>query len=246
MISLTELKWRILKKVNPEIPIFIETDRNHIQGSIHICEKTEFNKYNVIRGWFIRDRNRENNSVALLAETDETKELFSEKSWKGFYKSQLEYARNWVLNKFPILIHNSNNDFSAGIFPKDKLNYNAFVEIVPSITTVRDILSLAEKNLLQLGILLFPYTDEYKEITFYFTHINGIGINRKSFIYSGREIKSGEAVIINLNRTVENSGNDEICDFSLYRPLAQNSWPKKPSPNLFHSLISERRKTYEK
>ena len=230
----------VLRRLNPELPVFVETEENHIQGSIQFKYG---NYYDSCIGYLFTDLSRKRQN--FIVETDETCELFSEEDWKdNNYSSKTGYIKDWLLDKFPrlnnIIVNPYSRDMIPGYFGEiilDKINQVS--DIFPDIFSEE----VYREKTLGKYIILLPYTD-FGGVHFHTTLFNGIGINKREFTYSGQTIKRGEALIINTSLGYRRG--TEICDFSLYRPYALNPRPKKPSQDLFHCLISERRKTYEK
>ena len=221
----------VLGRLNPNLPVFVETEENYIRGSIQF----KYGNYDKCTGYLFTDLSRKRQH--FIVETDETRELFSEEDWKdNNYSYKTGYIKDWLLDRFPRLNNILVNPYSRNM---NTITGCCFGKIlIDKINQVSDIFpeEIYREKTFEKHIILLPYTD-FGGIHFHATLFNGIGINKREFTYSGQTIKRGEALIINLNRNeIGDRGGTEICDFSLYRPYALNPRPKKYSQDLFRTL----------
>ena len=245
MLHYSDFVEKILKRLPEDMLVLLEKD-GHITSPIWFdVEKLECQD----DIYCVRKNQK---TLERFFELDE--ELFPEDMWEDHYCCASDYAEDWIKNEYEkffgegqigvtrgtcneIFLANGNagigydnyGDCTVGMLVEDFMNH------------LKN-LNSKDKSSACFYELYFPY--ESDGISFKFTLLNGIGLN-KTMIPQRPYIGIGKALIININPKMKDRKN-EICDFSLFQNNYHQPWPKKYSPLLYHCLISERRETNEK
>ena len=245
MLLYSDFVEKVLKRLPEDMLVLLEKD-GHITSPIWFdVEKLEYpdDIYCVKKG---------RQTVERFFELDE--ELFPEDMWEDHYRCASDYAEDWVQSEFEKFSRESQISVTRGMCNELTLvcnnagiGYDNYGDCTVGML-IEDYMnywkSLEPNNRLFLGYYELYFPHESDGISFKFTLLNGIGLN-KMMIPQRPYIGIGKALIININPKMKDPKN-EICDFSLFQNNYHQPWPRKYSPILYHSLISERRKTNEK
>ena len=230
----------ILKILPKNMPVFLESVGHYIYPIYFNLEVHQNGEDTV---FLIRDNQR---TLLDYIIEDPDKELITDDDMENSnYSSKQDCLRDWV--SCYLITDRQVSVYKSTIYSSREEKVNLVVGYNydgPRAFTVKEIVNndRIQAHHKQLPIT-FKHEVDFRP--FMSTAFVGIGINKLSFMFKGIRYERGTAVILSTNFERKDPEKD-ICDFSLYRNNHKRPRPKKYSLDLYHCLISERRKTHEK